>query len=264
MGEIHFKKSNSLIYSLGNGTALGYKLFAAGMANIWINENNCVVSTMYRGDIKESFNYSSDSVFASIKAYCNKDSAKESIFDWKICVKDYEKGKYQVLNAVEDASYNNGKLVVTYNSAITSLIANVDKYCTMLSLSEFMSLKSKYSMRLYELLKADYDYKKTMEKHGHQHDIEYKMVELKLGVIDCEALPLIKEELEKDYPDYDVVKDIITENDYDKNKAYYQFNQLILSKAVRELNEKTSLRITYVPIQRGRYVLGIAFKVDRD
>ena len=176
MGEIHFKKSNSLIYSLGNGTALGYKLFAAGMANIWINGNNCVVSTMYKSDIKKRLKYSSDSVFATIKEYCNKESSKESIFDWAICVKDYENGKYQIFNAVEDSSYNNGKLVVIYNSAITSLIANVDKYYTMFSLSEFMSLKSKYSMRLYELLKAGYDFKKIMEKHGHHHFIEYNLV----------------------------------------------------------------------------------------
>ncbi|WP_304433297.1 replication initiation protein [Acutalibacter muris] len=45
----------------------------------------------------------------------------------------------------------------------------------------------------------------------------------------------------------------------DTYKAYYRFNELVLSKCCKELNEKTDCKFTYEPIKRGRTVKAIHF-----
>lgn len=42
---------------------------------------------------------------------------------------------------------------------------------------------------------------------------------------------------------------------------YYRFNELVLQKCYKELNEKTSLRYTYEPVKQGRVVKAIRFTI---
>ena len=48
----------------------------------------------------------------------------------------------------------------------------------------------------------------------------------------------------------------------DTYKAYYRFNELVLSKCCKELNEKTDCKFTYEPIKRGRTVKAIHFTLE--
>ena len=218
MGEKLLRKSNILIHSLDNGTAVSYRLFATSLLCVWINEDNCVVATIDN---------------------CDEENPKEAISDWKIYVKDQESGNYQTFNVAENVSYNQRKLTITYNRAITDFIVNVRENYTLLNLAEYLSLPSKYSMRLYELLKVAYVLEKNKGKNNGKHAIEYNLAELKLelGVVDLDALPLIKDEPEKDY-------------------------QNILSEAVKELNEKTSLRVSYELAPKDNDATVIIFQVE--
>ena len=48
----------------------------------------------------------------------------------------------------------------------------------------------------------------------------------------------------------------------DTYKAYYRFNELVLSKSCKELNEKTDCKFTYEPVKRGRTVKAIRFTLE--
>ncbi len=261
MGEQLFKKSNYLIYAYSNGSLLDNQLFAIGMQNIFIDENNRVVSTMHGDDIKKGLGLISNSIYRKIRELCNKEKAAGSIYDWTIIYKERESGKLVEHNVVSEASFQNGTLRIFYNSSITELIVNLSRNYTVLNFSESMSFKTKNSFRLYELLKADFALKTHDLKKNGEITSDYNLMELKLllGDIDCVVMPLISDELEKDYPDYKRIEDVVNGTDFDIHKGYSKFNEKVLSRAVKELNEKTCLKIEYAPIKDGRIVEGVRF-----
>lgn len=48
----------------------------------------------------------------------------------------------------------------------------------------------------------------------------------------------------------------------DTYKQYYRFNDLILKKCHKELNEKTSLKFSYKPVKKGRSVEEVCFTIE--
>ena len=80
-----------------------------------------------------------------------------------------------------------------------------------------------------------------------------------MGDIDYKSMPLISDELVKDYPDYKRIEDIVNGTGFDNHKGYFKFNEKVLAGAVKELNEKTSQNVEYAPIKEGRVVVGVRF-----
>ena len=134
----------------------------------------------------------------------------------------------------------------------------------MLSLADTLSLKSVYSLRLYEMLKSALDYKSAITKGTGEQIIEYDLtlLKLELGIINSGGDNKIKAELAKDYPDYDLISELVEKTGQTKYKEYKIFNRNVLAKAKEELNKKTSLLIDYEPIKSGRKTVGIRFYVD--
>lgn len=261
-----YKKSNELINAMGKGTALSQKLFAIGMQNIKIDETNNVVATIYGTELRKMFKSSSGSLYEHIEALCDKQIKGATIFDWILLMKDKENGKIEAHQVVTDASFKNGTLTLRYNNSLTDKIVNLQKDYTVLSLSDTLSLKSVYSLRLYEMLKSAYDYKRAVTKQQGEHVFDYDITELKLelGIINSGGSKEIKAELEKDYPDYDKIEALAAEKTgQTKYKEYKIFNRNVLAKAKDELNEKTSLVVDYEPIKNGRKAVGIRFFVTK-
>lgn len=261
-----YLKSNELINAMGKGTALSQKLFAIGMQNIKIDETNNVVATIYGTELRKMFKSSSGSLYEHIEALCDKQIKGATIFDWILLMKDKENGKIEAHQVVTDASFKNGTLTLRYNNSLTDKIVNLQKDYTVLSLSDTLSLKSVYSLRLYEMLKSAYDYKRAVTKQQGEHVFDYDITELKLelGIINSGGSKEIKAELEKDYPDYDKIEALAAEKTgQTKYKEYKIFNRNVLAKAKDELNEKTSLVVDYEPIKNGRKAVGIRFFVTK-
>ncbi len=261
-----YKKSNELINAMGKGTALSQKLFAIGMQNITIDETNNVVATIYGTELRKMFKSSSGSLYEHIEALCDRQVKGATIFDWNLLMKDKENGKIEAHQVVTDASFKNGTLTLRYNNSLTDKIVNLQKDYTVLSLAETLKLKSVYSLRLYEMLKSAYDYKKAITKESGVQVFDYNLTELKLelGIINSGGDNKIKAELEKDYPDYDKIDELVEKNGQTKYKEYKIFNRNVLSKAKEELNLKTSLIVEYDPIKSGRKTVGIRFFVDKN
>ena len=260
-----YRKSNELINAMGKGTALSQKLFAIGMQNIHVDETNNVVATIYGTELRKMFNSSSGSLYEHIEALCDRQIKGATIFDWNLLMKDKEKGKIEAHQVVTDASFKNGTLTLRYNNSLTDKIINLQKDYTVLSLADTLSLKSVYSLRLYEMLKSAYDYQRAVTKRQGELVIEYMLTELKLelGIINSGGSKEIRSELEKDYPDYDRIEELAEKTGQTKYKEYKIFNRNVLVKAKEELNKKTSLCIDYEPIKNGRKTVGIRFFVTK-
>ncbi|SFC86442.1 replication initiation protein [Butyrivibrio sp. YAB3001] len=258
-----YPKSNELINAMGKGTALSQKLFAIGMNNITIDKTNNAVATIYGSDLRKMFNSTSGSLYEHIESLCDRQIKGATIFDWNLLMKDKENGKIEAHQVVTDAYFKDGTLVLRYNNSLTDKIVNLKKNYTLLSLADTLSLKSVYSLRLYEMLKSRYDYQKYLTKEAGELVIEYKLTELKLelGIITSGGSKEIKNELEKDNPDYDRIEELAEKTGQTKYKEYKIFNRNVLSKAKEELNKKTSLEIDYEPIKSGRRTVGIRFFV---
>lgn len=260
-----YKKSNSLIYSMDNGSLLAHQLFAIGMSIAYVDESGRVNLVVYGSDVKKLLNRNSNSIYKRIRELCNKDS-KESIFNWQVCIKDHEKGQYKMFKVVDDAKFENGKLTMVYNKSLTNLIINLEDDFTTMSVEETMKLRTIEALRLYELLKAEYAIKMRYRKLGDPNRTSFNITELKifLGIIDIADFPQIKDPLEKDYPNYRLISELVQNADLDKRKGYGEFNKAVLSKAVKEINEKTSLKVEYEPIRDGNTVVGIEFFVSKE
>ena len=258
-----YKKSNELIMAMGKGTALSQKLFAIGMQNIRVDETNNVVATIYGSELRKMFNSSSGSLYEHIEALCDRQIKGATIFDWNLLMKDRENGKIEAHQVVTDASFKNGTLILRYNNYLTDKIVNLQKDYTVLSLAETLSLKSVYSLRLYEMLKSAYDYQRAITKRQGELVVEYDLTELKLelGIITSGGSKEIKAELEKEYPDYEKIEMLADKTGQTKYKEYKIFNRNVLSKAKEELNKKTSIQVDYEPIKSGRKTVGIRFFV---
>lgn len=260
-----YKKSNELINAMGKGTALSQKLFAIGMQNITVDKTNNVVATIYGSELRKMFNSSSGSLYEHIEALCDRQIKGATIFDWNLLMKDKENGKIEAHQVVTDASFKDGTLVLRYNNSLTDKIVNLQKNYTVLSLSDTLSLKSVYSLRLYEMLKSAFDYKKAVTKETGEQAFDYNLTELKLelGIINSGGSKEIKSELEKEYPNYDRIDELAEKTGQTKYKEYKIFNRNVLSKVKEELNKKTSLNIDYEPIKSGRKTVGIRFFVNQ-
>ena len=259
-----YKKSNELINAMGKGTALSQKLFAIGMQNITVDKTNNVVA-IYGSELRKMFHSSSGSLYEHIEALCDRQIKGATIFDWNLLMKDKENGKIEAHQVVTDASFKDGTLVLRYNNSLTDKIVNLQKNYTVLSLSDTLSLKSVYSLRLYEMLKSAFDYKKAVTKEAGEQAFDYNLTELKLelGIINSGGSKEIKSELEKEYPNYDRIDELAEKTGQTKYKEYKIFNRNVLSKVKEELNKKTSLNIDYEPIKSGRKTVGIRFFVNQ-
>ena len=261
-----YKKSNELINAMGKGTALSQKLFAIGMQNIYVDDKNHVVATIYGTELRKMFKSSSGSLYEHIEALCDKQVKGATIFDWTLLMKDKKNGKIEAHSVVTDASFKNGTLTLRYNDYLTDKIINLQKDYTILSLADTLSLKSVYSLRLYEMLKSAYDYQSAVTKSKGELVFDYNLTELKLdlGIINSGgSRGEIGAELEKSEPNYERIEQLAEKAGQTKYKEFKVFNRNVLSKAKDELNEKTSLDIDYEPIKNGRKTAGIRFFVKK-
>ncbi len=107
-----------------------------------------------------------------------------------------------------------------------------------------------------------------MKKNINECVLEYSLVELKLelGIITTGGNKEIKAELEKEYPDYERIGEIVDslgDKANNKYKEYKVFNRNVLLRAKEELNEKTCIQMVYEPIKSGKRATGVRFFIAR-
>lgn len=117
-----------------------------------------------------------------------------------------------------------GCVEIKFNELLKGSLLRVSKNFTKYFLKNIISLKSFYAMRIYELLKQ-------YETIGHR-EIDIQSFRYMLGIANS------------------------------KYKDFYDIKRKILIPSVKEINEKTDIRINYNEIKEGRKTVKIQFDVS--
>ncbi len=266
-----YQKPNSMINSIGSGTKMAQKLFAVGMNYVKRDDTGCAVMEIDGDELKKLFGVEGNSLYGEIEKNVDKELAKDhsSIFDWAILIKDKENNKLVARQVITDAEFDNGKLILRYNRIISDEIIERKGDYTVLNLKEVLSLGCKYSIPLYERLKAAFDRKVYIEKKKHgtaekEYVFYMTITEIKfnLGVVTAHGDKTIKDELDKEHPDYDKIEAILDKNGWNKYKSTGEFMRKCVYRTVNELNEYTSLHVVTDPDKEGRFYKGVYFYVS--
>ena len=121
--------------------------------------------------------------------------------------------------------YKKGSIELKVNDQLAPYLLDLKSKFTKYSLQEVLSLKSGFSMRLYQLL-AQYQYRQ---------EVEFSLEKLRF----CLNV------------------------DDGKLQRFFDFKKRVLEPAKNEINEKSSLRFEYKLIKKGRKVIAIKFIITQ-
>lgn len=163
-------------------------------------------------------------------AYSQLADATKQLFNRQFSYIDQYKGEdcITVARWVNRASYlnDNGTVVLYMSSEVISMISRLEANFTQYLLEQVSEFKSKYSIRLYELL------------------IKYRDI----GNSKKYAIDELKNLLGLESTEY-------------KTMSLFKVN--VLDKAVKEINEKTDIQIKYEQFKEGRTISHILFKLSK-
>jgi plasmid replication initiation protein len=214
------KKSNTLIHSKYDLSVMEYRIILIGISYIQ-NEHNRNVSipvSDYKQHLKiEHFNYKHlVEVLQKLR--------ENSIVTVRINPVTNLLEEGFITGWVDAVHYKDGIINIRFNEDVwTHLIHLKEKY-TQFQLEHILELNSKYSMRIYEILKS-YEY------------IGYYIVNV------------------------DELRDILLLGN--KYSRFNDLETIIVSKAVDEINKNTDLQVKYTPIKRGRRFDAIKFLISK-
>jgi len=160
-------------------------------------------------------------------AYSQLADATKQLFNRQFSYTDQYKGEdcITVARWVNRASYlnDNGAVVLYMSSEVISMISRLEANFTQYLLEQVSDFKSKYSIRLYELLIKYRDV-------GNSKKFDIKELRSKLGLED---------------------------NEYKLNAV---FKRDVLDKAIKEISDKADIQIKYEQFKEGRTISHILFK----
>lgn len=163
--------------------------------------------------------------------YKNLDEISNKLMQYEIEIKDDTKNFFEKIRPFPYSKYESGKFYLRIEQSMEEYLLELKDRFTMYNINNIRTLKSNYSLRIYEVLKS-YEW-----VNEYVFDIEeFKQI---IGV--------------------STVKDGKIENDlYDR---YYDFRKRVLLVAQKELAENTDISFTFEEIKKGRKVDKIKFYI---
>ncbi len=152
--------------------------------------------------------------------------AADSLFDAEITLK--VDGKISRLRWVQESVERHegeGAVTLIWSDKVVQYISQLQSRFTGYKLRNISLLQSSHSIRIYELLMR---FKNTGQRSIELIDFKYA-----LGIADKYAL-------------------------------YKDLNKWVIKPALKELNERSDLTISFEPIKKGRKVTGLAFSFKQD
>ena len=261
-----YSKSNYLISAKYSSSLLENKIMAISLAKIQKKEymedkNGRIVCSMSAGELRDLINANAGSFYAQLEPVAMNMAARTIGFSDP----DKNGGVFDYISVIDRAKYENGMFTIFYNVDVKEYLSDFKANFTILELPTMLRFKNVYSFRLYELLSSRVYYKKGIPKEQRTRifKIDFNLSELKLdmGVVNAELDDVRKELNNKKSPDYDRAVEKSPEK---KFSTWYDFKRYVLDIAVKEINLKTDMKISYVPLKSGRgaKVRGVEFIVD--
>lgn len=178
----------------------------------------------YTCNIQEFANFigiDSSNLYKNVMKFCNK------LLDKKVFIgTGNPKQPWKTFQWISYAEYDgNGNLTLKLSEQIKPYVLELEKYFTQYQFKNVLAMQSFYAIRLYELLK--------MKSGIDQYNIDYKFTVTDLReYFSCE----------------------------NKFERISQFKEKVIETAVREINEKTDLRVIVTYKKTGRSITHIIFE----
>jgi|GEM_PF-734241 len=119
--------------------------------------------------------------------------------------------------------YREGKIVLRFDPALKPYLLNLKEKFTQINLSQLLSFKSFYSVRMYELL---YQYISIGERN-----IKVDEIKSNLGI------------------------------EKEKYKSYADLKKYVVLTALKEINEKSDIQVGFEEVKNGRKVTALNFQI---
>lgn len=261
-----YSKSNYLISAKYASSLLENKITAISLAKIQKKEyvedkNGRIVCNMTANELRKLLNANAGSFYSQLEPIAINMTSRTIGFS------DPSKngGVFDYISVVDRARYENGVFSIFYNSDVKEYLSDFKANFTVLELPTMLKFKNVYSFRLYELLSSKSYYRKGIPKKLKTQifKIEFNLSELKLnmGVVNAE-LDIVRKELNnKQNPNFDKAVEKSPEK---KFNTWYEFKRGVLDVAIKEINNKTDMKVSFTPLKGGRggKVYGVEFIVD--
>ena len=261
-----YSKSNYLISAKYSSSLLENKITAISLAKIQKKEytedkNGRIVCSMTANELRKLMNANAGSFYSQLEPVAINMTSRTIGFS--------DPGKYggvfDYFSLVDRARYEDGVFTIFYNSDVKDYLSDFKANFTILELPTMLKFKNVYSFRLYELLSSKSYYRKGIPKKlkTQVFRIEFNLSELKLniGVVNAELDAVRKELNNKQAPNFDKAVEKSPEK---KFNTWYEFKRCVLDVAIKEINEKTDMKVSFSPLKggRGAKVYGVEFIVD--
>ena len=202
-------------------SALEQKLVLINIASIKFEDEHFNANTFRVVDMARLLKVTPEMLYRDLKRAC------DSLTNKKIYIQK-EDGSWEFLVLVPTAKYiaKTGTVLMRLNEDAKPYLLQLRDMFTSFELSNILNLKSKYSIRIYQLMKS----------HSYRKELIITLDDLKY------RLSL----------------------DDKKQKSYRLFSNVserVLKPAMREINDKTDITIDYEAIKQGRKICALRFKI---
>lgn len=244
-------KANELIFakysvdSILENRIIALVLFSIQCGNYALSENNNLIISFSIKALKKYCNVSGNGYFQVLNGL------QSSLRSRWIGYTDYENKKFKYSALFVDVELVHGVFTITVNGELKKYLIDITSRgnYTPLSLYTLMSLKSNYSIRLYEILRKSCFPKN--QANSFTCRINTTELKLMLGVykIDDKDTRVTKELSRGVNTDFNYIESLYTDDYY---SSFQRFNNKILAKAVKEVNDKSDIQVEYEQIKEGR------------
>lgn len=263
----YFKKSNFLISAKYKSTLMENKLLTLGLANVKKDSNGNLISEMPAGYIR-----------SMIQPEKKNGSFYDQLFETSIRMTSrqfiiQDENGFDIFHLTPRAKYEKqvGVFRIYWEKELEQYIHEVQKNYTTLSLETFMRFSSVYSYRLYELVKSKmyvpkYADRSTVVDGFYKYTMSLAELKLSMGVVDASEDKVQKILVSRisgsDKPDYEKAVDAAKEKTYER---WQKFKVSVLEVAIKEINEKTDISISYDTVRSGKggKVTNVIFEIQK-
>lgn len=224
-------KSNALIESKGNFSPLELKVILGLISEIKLEDEAFKEYELSVEKMRNAVDSGNNAFYLEIKKACEKLVSKTITIEKEIDDDNPKKLKkkksFLITSYLSSAEYADGehKIKLCFDPKLKPYLLELQGSFTKYQLKNILTLKSQYSIRIYELIKP-------MEGTSHQkRNIELKILKDILG---------------------------IGINEYPR---FFDFEKRILKVAEKEISENTDIVVSYEKIKKGKNVHSIEFHV---
>lgn len=214
-------KHNDLVKARSNLSKVEHRVIAMLIAQLDREDESFDLQRIHIRDIIEKSGSSSQDLYNRGKEIC------ERLLNQKIQIQRKEDGQrvYEGYNALDKIRYKEGEgyIEAKFNDSMKPFLLELKRRFTIYQLESFMKLGSRYSMRIYELLKMREDLRWLRMPIEHLREL-----------LSCE----------------------------DKYSRFGDFRRRVIERAQSEINDTTDIAFTYKVERQGQSPTRINFMIE--